>query len=61
VLASASDASNAMAAITAAVARGELTPAEAADLSNIVRSYAAVIEASEFEARLRAIEAKVIL
>jgi hypothetical protein len=55
-LASACDASTAMAAITAAVASGELTPAEAGELSKLVDSYVRTIEATEIERRLRALE-----
>jgi hypothetical protein len=51
------DASKAMAAITTGVACGELTPAEAAELSNVVAGYLKAIEASEFERRLQALEA----
>ena len=58
VLQSAADAAGAMAAITAGVAAGEVTPGEAAELSKLVQAYVAAIEASEFDRRLRAIEAK---
>jgi hypothetical protein len=47
-----------MAAITAAVASGEITPGEAAELSKLVEAYVKALEASEFDQRLRAIEAK---
>jgi Family of unknown function (DUF5681) len=53
---SASDASRAMAAITAAVACGELTPAEAGELSRLVESYVRAIETTEIERRLQALE-----
>ena len=56
VLNSADDASKAMAAITVAVACGELTPIEAAELSSVVEVYVRAIEARDFEARLRALE-----
>jgi hypothetical protein len=56
-LTSASDASKAMAAITVAVADGELTPAEAAELSRLVECFVKAIEATEFERRLLALEA----
>lgn len=55
-LASAADATRAMSAITTGVAHGELTPAEAADLSRSVESYVRAIEASEIERRLKALE-----
>jgi hypothetical protein len=54
---SADDASKAMAAITNAVACGELTPPEAAELSNVIVGYVKAIEAAEFEKRLCALEA----
>ena len=57
-LQSAADAAEAMAAITAAVAAADLTPGEAAELSKLVEVYVKAIEASEFDQRLRAIEAK---
>jgi hypothetical protein len=56
VLNSANDASEAMAAITTAVACGELTPIEAAELSSVVETYVKAIEASEIERRLRVLE-----
>src|SRR5215468_5431663 len=56
------DAMSASAAIVAAVAAGELTPTEAAELSKVVDSYARTLQAVEFEARLsrleKAVEAK---
>jgi hypothetical protein len=55
-LGSAGDASRAMTAITIAVARGELTPAEAAELSRLIETYMRVLETSEFERRLRVLE-----
>jgi hypothetical protein len=55
-LGSAADASRAMAAITAAVACGELTPAEAGELSRLVDAYVRAVEATEIERRLQALE-----
>jgi hypothetical protein len=55
-LRSAGDAAGAMASITAAVAAGEITPGEAAELSRLIEAYVKAIEASEFDERLRAIE-----
>jgi hypothetical protein len=55
-LASVSDASRAIAAITAAVARGDLTPAEAGELSRLLETYVKTTEAVEFENRLRRLE-----
>lgn len=54
---SAADASKAMAAITAAVACGDLTPTEAGELSKLVEGYVKAIEVTEIERRLRALEA----
>ncbi len=56
-LSSAADASVAMASITSAVARGELTPAEAGELSKLVESYVRAIEVTEIERRLQVLEA----
>jgi hypothetical protein len=53
---SAADAASAMAAITAGVASGDVTPGEAAELSKLVEAFVAALEASEFDQRLRAIE-----
>ena len=53
----ASDALAAAAAIVEAVASGDLTPSEAAELSRVVSAYAATLEAADFDARLRKLEA----
>jgi hypothetical protein len=53
---SAADASKATGAIVAAVAKGELTPLEAADLARLVEVHVKAIEAGEFERRLRLLE-----
>src|SRR6516165_8619315 len=50
------DAVNASAAIVAAVASGDLTPTEAAELSKLVESYARVFQAIEFEERISKLE-----
>jgi hypothetical protein len=50
------DSVNASAAIVAAVAAGELTPTEAAELSKVVDGYARTLQAVEFEARLTKLE-----
>ena len=50
------DAPRAMAAVTAAVALGEITVTEAADVSRLVETYVRSVEASDLEKRLRAIE-----
>jgi len=55
-LRSAADAASAMAALTAAVAAGEVTPGEAADLSRLVESYTRALEVNEFDRRLRVVE-----
>jgi hypothetical protein len=57
-LQSAADAAGAMASITAAVAAGEITPGEAGEFSKLVEAYVKALEASEFDQRLRAIEAR---
>jgi hypothetical protein len=57
-LRSAADAAGAMAAITAAVAVGEITLGEAAELSKLIEAYVKAIEAGEFDERLRTLEAK---
>src|SRR5215471_4362963 len=49
-------ATKAMAAITAAVANGELAPTEAAELSRMIESYVKAMEATEIERRLRLLE-----
>jgi hypothetical protein len=55
-LKSAGDASKVMGAITTAVACGELTPAEAAELSRVIEAYVKAIETSEIERRLKTLE-----
>ena len=50
------DAVEASAAIVAAVAAGELTPTEAAELSKVVDSYARTLQAAEFEERISKLE-----
>ena len=53
----AADAGKALSALLRAVADGELTPSEAAELGKLVESYIRALEASEFEARLARLEA----
>ena len=53
---SASDASRAMAAITAAVACGELTPTDAAEMSGVIVAFGKALEASEIERRERVLD-----
>ena len=55
-IASIEDAPKAMAAITTAVASGEITATEAADVAKLVETYVRSVEASDLEKRLRAIE-----
>jgi hypothetical protein len=57
-LRSAADAASAMAALTAAVAAGEVTPGEAAELSKLVETFVRALEAHELEQRLRVVEEK---
>ena len=57
-LASVADASAAMGSILAAVADGDLTPSEGATIAGLVETHVKTIEATEFEQRLKALEAK---
>jgi len=50
------DLAAAMEAIAAAVARGLLAPAEAAELAKVVDTFANAIETRDFDSRLRALE-----
>jgi Family of unknown function (DUF5681) len=59
-LSSSKDATGAMAAITTAVASGELTPTEAAELSRVIEGYVKALEATEIERRLRLLEERAI-
>jgi hypothetical protein len=52
----ADDAASAMAAIADAVANGEITASEAAELSKLVESFVRALEATEFDQRLRVLE-----
>lgn len=52
------DAAGAMAAITGAVAAAEITPGEAGELAKLVEAFVRALEASEFDQRLRALEAR---
>jgi hypothetical protein len=56
-IADAADIAAAMAAITAAVAEGAITPGEGAEVGMIVETYLRALEASDFERRLKALEA----
>lgn len=55
-LSSAAEAASAVAAIVEAVAAGELTPGEAAELGRLIEAFTKTLEATEFEARLAALE-----
>ena len=59
-MAEAKDAVKASAAIVAAVASGDLTPTEAAELSKVVDSYARTLQAAEFEERLLKLEKAIV-
>ena len=50
------DLAMAMEAIAAAVARGVLAPAEAAEVAKVVDTFANAIEVRDFDSRLRALE-----
>jgi hypothetical protein len=52
------DAKVAAAAIVQAVAEGDLTPSEAAELSRLVENFTRILEATDFQARLEALERK---
>ena len=52
----ATNAAAAMGAILASVASGDLTPSEASSLAGLVDTYRKALEATELEARLRALE-----
>ena len=55
-LRSVSDATKAIAALTFAVAKGEIGPGEAAELSKLIETYVRAVEATELEQRLLALE-----
>jgi hypothetical protein len=57
-LTSAADAASALAAITAAVAAGELTPAEAGELFRLVEGYARMFEVATFAQSLAWLKAE---
>lgn len=56
---SAADAVEATAALARAVADGDLTPGEAAELSRLLEAYTKTLEARGFEARLSALESRI--
>ena len=55
---SAKDASGAAEAVLRAVSEGELTPLEGASVMGLVENYRRVLETTEIEARITALEAK---
>ena len=57
-LESAADAKAAAASIVHAVAEGDLTPSEAADMSKLLDNFTRVLEATDFASRLEALERK---
>jgi hypothetical protein len=57
-LETAADAKAAAAAIVQAVAEGDLTPSEAADMSKLLDNFTRVLEATDFQTRLEALERK---
>ena len=57
-LKSAADASKAMSAIVAAMASGEITPAEAAAVAGVIETYRRTIETADLEARIDELELK---
>jgi len=53
----AADLAGAMAAVAAATAQGAVTPREAMQLGQVFEAYVRAVEATEFERRLRVLEA----
>lgn len=47
-----------MAVLTQAVAKGDITASEAAELSKLVESFIKALEASDFHMRLQALEGR---
>jgi hypothetical protein len=54
---SAADIAPAMKAVTSALAAGQITPGEAATIAAVVDTFVRAIETSDFERRLRMVEA----
>ena len=55
-IANASEAAQAAAAVVTAVANGDITPLEGATVMGLVENYRRVLETSEFDARIAALE-----
>ena len=53
----AADLAGAMAAVADAAAQGAVTPREAMQFGHVIEAYVRAVEATEFERRLRALEA----
>ena len=53
----AGDIAGTMAAVMRALARGDITPAEAGEIGRLVETFMCAIECSDFERRLRTVEA----
>jgi hypothetical protein len=51
-----SDATRAMGALVKAVADGDLTPTEAAELTRMLQAFAKIVEVAEFEGRIQKLE-----
>jgi hypothetical protein len=58
-MSSADDASKALAAIMTAVASGDLTPTEAAELARVIDGYMKTLETADFERRIQVLEERV--
>jgi hypothetical protein len=54
----AGDAATAMAMLTQAVAKGDITASEATELSKLVENFVRALEASDFDKRLQVLEAR---
>lgn len=57
-MASAADAAEAMAAVVAQAAAGDITPGEAAAMAGLIEAYRKTLETTDLEARIAALEAK---
>jgi hypothetical protein len=58
LITTAAEACSASAAVIAAVASGELTPSEAAELGKLLESHVRTLEAADFEVRLARLEGR---
>jgi hypothetical protein len=56
---SAADAAKAIGSVLAAVAAGEVTPQEAAEVASLIETYAKVLEIRDLECRIATLERKV--